>query len=86
MSNSHEKKSVTNMLIGLACTSIGIMTIVYASFSQKNQHDWLFWAIIPIITINTGLLFISSAVIHKVKADLIRRQKQKNSKSDKLEE
>jgi hypothetical protein len=26
---------------------------------------------------NTGFLFIGSAVVHKVKADLIRRQKQK---------
>jgi heme/copper-type cytochrome/quinol oxidase subunit 3 len=68
------------MLIGLAFTSLGIVTIVYASFTQKNNQDWVFWAIIPLVAINTGILFISSAIIHKVKADLIRKQKQKNTR------
>jgi len=46
--------------------------------------DWIFWALISAVTINAGLLFLGSALIHKVKADLIRRQKQKNDmrKSD----
>jgi uncharacterized membrane protein HdeD (DUF308 family) len=82
MSNSHEKKFVINMLIGLILTTAGIASIIYACFTKKNQQDWLFWAVIPVILINTGLLFIGSSVIHKVKADLIRRQKQKSSRAD----
>jgi hypothetical protein len=72
------------MLAGLLFTTAGIASIVYSSFTKDNRHDWIFWAIIPVITINTGLLFMGSAVVHKVKADLIRRQKQKN-RSDKAE-
>jgi uncharacterized membrane protein HdeD (DUF308 family) len=82
MSNSHEKKFVINMLIGLTFTTAGIFSIIYACFNRVNQDDWIFWAVIPVILINTGLLFIGSSVIHKVKADLIRRQKQKSSRPD----
>ena len=82
MSNTHEKKFVINMLIGMIFTTAGISSIIYACFTKENQHDWIFWAVIPVILINTGLLFIGSSVIHKVKADLIRRQKQKSSRAD----
>jgi uncharacterized membrane protein HdeD (DUF308 family) len=82
MNNTHEKKFVINMLIGLIFTTAGISSIIYACFTKENQKDWIFWAVIPVILINTGLLFIGSSVIHKVKADLIRRQKQKSSRAD----
>jgi hypothetical protein len=82
MSNTHEKKFVINMLIGMIFTTAGISCIIYACFNKENQHDWIFWSVIPVILINTGLLFIGSSVIHKVKADLIRRQKQKSSRAD----
>jgi uncharacterized membrane protein HdeD (DUF308 family) len=82
MSNKHERKFVINMLIGLFFTTAGIASIIYACFTKENHNDWIFWATIPVITINTGLLFIGSSIIHKVKADLIRRQKQKSSRSD----
>ena len=72
------------MFIGLLFTTAGIGSIIYATFTKNNQHDWIFWAIIPVITINTGLLFMGSSLVHKVKADLIRRQKQK-SRSDRTE-
>ena len=85
MSNKHEKKFVINMLIGLIFTTAGISSIIYAVFTKENQHDWIFWAMIPVITINVGLLFMGSSIIHKVKADLIRRQKQKTGRSEKLE-
>jgi len=77
MSNKHEKKFIINMFFGLLFTTAGISSIIYACFTKENEHDWIFWAIVPVITINTGLLFMGSSIIHKVKADLIRRQKQK---------
>lgn len=67
------------MFIGLVFTTAGIASIIYSTFTKNSvQHDWIFWAIIPIITINTGLLFMGSSIVHKVKADLIRRQKSKS--------
>ena len=82
MTNKHEKKFIINMLIGFALTTCGISSIIFASFTDEHKMDWIFWAAISAVAINAGLLFLGSSLIHKVKADLIRRQKQK-SKSDK---
>jgi len=84
MNNKHLRKFILNILIGLLFTTGGIFSIVYASFTKTNHEDWIFWAVIASIAINAGLLFIGSGVVHKVKADLIRRQKQKASRSDKM--
>lgn len=81
MTNKHEKKFVINMLIGFILTTGGISAIIYSSFTDEHKLDWMFWAGISAVAINAGLLFLGSALIHKVKADLIRRQKQK-SKAD----
>lgn len=70
------------MLIGFALTTGGISSVIYASFTDEHKNDWIFWAAISAVAINAGLLFLGSALIHKVKADLIRRQKQK-SKTEK---
>ncbi len=84
MSNKHETKFLRNMLIGFFLTTCGIAAIIYSAFTDEHKMDWIFWALISAVTINAGLLFLGSALIHKVKADLIRRQKQKNDmrKSD----
>lgn len=82
MTNKHEKKFIINMLIGFILTTSGISAIIYSAFTDEHKMDWIFWAAISAVAINAGLLFLGSSLIHKVKADLIRRQKQK-TKSDK---
>jgi uncharacterized membrane protein YfcA len=82
MTNKHEKKFIINMLIGFILTTSGISAIIYSAFTDEHEMDWIFWAAISAVAINAGLLFLGSALIHKVKADLIRRQKQK-TKTDK---
>lgn len=82
MSNKHEKKFLINMMIGFILTTSGISSIIYSAFTDEHKMDWIFWAAISAVAINAGLLFLGSALIHKVKADLIRRQRQK-TKTDK---
>jgi len=77
MSNKHEKKFIINMLIGFLLTTTGISSIIYSTYIDEHKIDWFLWAAIPVVTINAGLIFLGSAFIHKVKADLIRRQRQK---------
>lgn len=77
MNKKHEKKYTTYMLIGFLLTTIGISIIIYIALTDDPKFDWIFWAIISAFVINTGLLFLGSALVHKVKADLSRRQKQK---------
>ncbi|RYG30067.1 MAG: hypothetical protein EOO01_37280 [Chitinophagaceae bacterium] len=77
MGKKHEKKYLINVLIGFLLLTIGIFSIIYLIFSPSRRFDWFFWAILTAIVINVGLLFLGSAVVHKVKSDLIRRQKRK---------
>jgi predicted membrane channel-forming protein YqfA (hemolysin III family) len=83
MSTKRERKFIINMLVGLLLTTTGICSILYACLTIRNEKDWISWAIISVVTINAGLLFLGSSIVHKVKADLIRRQRQR-SKADHL--
>lgn len=82
MNNKHEKRFLLNTLIGLLFTTASSFAVIYICFNKQHQQDWVFWAVVTAIGFNAGFLFIGSGAVHKVKADLIRRQKQK-TKSDK---
>jgi len=77
MNKKHEKKYTMNLVIGLILTTIGISTVIYVALEDQPRFDWVFWAIVASMVINGGLFFLGSAMIHKVKADLIRKQRQK---------
>lgn len=79
MSNTHQEKFVTKMLVGFAFISTAIFVILYAAFerSRAREEDWYFWGIVASILLNTGLYFLVTAFVHKVKSDFIRRQKQR---------
>ena len=76
--NKHREKYVTQLLAGLALVSGGILVIFYVSFLKNKTQEWYVWAAVSLILINTGLYLLGNAFVHKVKADLIRRQKQKD--------
>ena len=78
MSINRQRRFIINLLLGLIFTSTGICSILYACFTIQEEKDWIIWAIISVITLNAGLLFLGSSVINKVKADLIRRQRQRS--------
>jgi uncharacterized membrane protein HdeD (DUF308 family) len=75
MSNTHQEKYITKLLFGFAFTTAGILLILYAAFERTREEDWYFWGIVASILINAGLYFLLSAFVHKVKSDLIKRQK-----------
>ena len=75
MSNNHQEKFITKMLIGFALITAGILLIVFIAFDRLKTEDWYFWGIVASIVINTGLYLLVSAFVHKVKSDLIKRQK-----------
>jgi hypothetical protein len=80
MTNRHKQKYILRLLVGLGLVSCGILVIIYTTFldSKQRQDEWFIWAAAAILLINSGLVFLGSAVVHKVKADLIRKQKQKD--------
>jgi uncharacterized membrane protein HdeD (DUF308 family) len=78
MTNRHRQKFISRMLIGFGFITMGILAIFYTSFIRSKPEEWYLWAFASIVLINGGLLFLGNAVIHKVKSDLIRKQRQKD--------
>ena len=77
MSNNHQEKFISKMLFGFASVTAAVFLILYAAFERTQQDDWYFWGIVGSVLINLGLYFLVSAFVHKVKADFIKRQKQR---------
>jgi hypothetical protein len=82
MSNTHREKYITKLLLGIGITSAGIFLIFFACFTRSQKDDWYFWGLIAAITVNTGLVVTGSAFVHKMKSDLMRRQKQKEQQKE----
>jgi uncharacterized membrane protein HdeD (DUF308 family) len=75
MSNNHQEKYITKLLFGFTFITAGILFILYAAFERTRQEDWYFWGIVASVLINAGLYFLLTAFVHKVKSDLIKKQK-----------
>ena len=80
MPNKHQSKILPNFLFGILLVSAGILLIVTDIKSQLPQvrKDLISAAII--VLINVGLYFWGSAFVHKVKSDLIRKQRSREHK------
>ena len=76
-SNNHREKYTTKLLLGFVSVTAGVFAIMYACFVKAHINDWYFWAIIASVLICLGLYLLMSAVVHRIKADLIRRQRMK---------
>jgi len=86
MNNKHKKKFIIYMQIGFIFITIGIAAILYFAYTDGHKLDWILWATISVLAFNAGLLCLGNAIIHKVKSDLIRRQKQKTKTDNEAEE
>jgi uncharacterized membrane protein HdeD (DUF308 family) len=80
MANKHYQKWVLQMPFGFLLTAGGILIIMYAA-NKRATDEWLIWGIISITVINSGLALLGNAYVHKVKSDLIRKQKTKDKTS-----
>ncbi|MBL7739354.1 MAG: hypothetical protein JNK14_09045 [Chitinophagaceae bacterium] len=78
MTNRHRQKYISRLLIGLGFVTAGLLVIFYMSLLRPTQEEWYLWAFGVVVLINGGLLCLGSAVVHKVKSDLIRKQKHKD--------
>ena len=74
MSN-HEEKYISTLLGGFGAIIAGIMAILYACFERTKYDDWYAWGVFASVLFCGGVYFLLNAFVHKVKADLIRRQK-----------
>jgi uncharacterized membrane protein HdeD (DUF308 family) len=72
---SHEDKFISKLLIGFGAIIGGIMAILYACFERTKQDDWYFWGVVSSLLICFGIYSVLGAFVHKVKSDLIRKQR-----------
>ncbi|MCC7401728.1 MAG: hypothetical protein IT214_09605 [Chitinophagaceae bacterium] len=77
MRSKHYDKYITNLLEGIIFVAAGIFLIYYSVIAGVEKQNWYLWAAGIAVVINTGLYLLGSAFVHKVKADLIKRQKQR---------
>lgn len=72
---SHEDKYISKLLFGFGAIIAGVMSIMYACFERTRQDDWYFWGIVASLLFCAGVYLMCSAFTHKIKSDLIRKQK-----------
>ena len=80
MYNKHYRKWVIQMPIGFLLTGAGILLIMYTA-NKHAQEEWLLWGIVSLTIINSGLALLGNAYTHKVKSDLMRKQRMKEKSS-----
>ena len=86
MNNRHYEKYFLRLIGGIILITAGIFTIAFILTSHVEKEDWYFWAIGIAVIMNFGLVSLGNAFVHKVKSDLIRKQKSKeNHKSLSIE-
>ena len=77
MPAAHQEKFITKLIVGIPLITAGIFVILYASFEKGQKTDWYFWGILAAITTNAGIVLVGSAFVHKIKSDLIKKQKKR---------
>jgi len=81
MSNTHQDKYLTKLLIGIALITTSIVVLFYTIYERsekvQKEEDWYLWALAFAVLLIAGVISICQAFVHKIKSDLIRRQKQR---------
>jgi len=84
MPNKHYQKWLLQMPAGFFLVGAGILVIMYSA-NKRASDEWLIWGLISITIFNTGLGLLGNAYVHKVKSDLIRRQRTRPHPSSETE-
>jgi hypothetical protein len=76
MANKHYQRWLLQMPAGFLLVAAGVLVIMYAANKQASD-EWLVWGLIAVAILNSGLGILGNAYVHKVKSDLIRKQRTK---------
>ena len=75
MSTNHLDKYATKLILGIILVTAGVFLAMYIAVNSLMQNEWYLWALLVALFMNAGLIFLCKAFVHKMKADLIRKQK-----------
>ncbi len=82
---SHEDKYITKLLLGFGSIIAAVMIIFYACFERVKYDDWYFWGLAASALFCLGSYLMLQAFVHKLKADMTRRQKMRQEYKSKTE-
>jgi divalent metal cation (Fe/Co/Zn/Cd) transporter len=77
MSNHHYENWIFKTVIGLSLVAGGIFFLYYSLTQLKAKENWIFYGGVSAVAITLGVFFLSMSAIHKVKSDMIKKQKMK---------
>lgn len=83
MSHYHGEKYIAKLLVGFSLIIVNVMLTFYMIFERPDITDWYFWAAISAILLCLALYLISSAFVHKIKSDFLKRQRSRSLSDDK---
>lgn len=72
------------MPCGFILSTAGIMIIMYAA-NKRSPDEWLVWGIAASAILTVSLLILGNAYVHKVKSDLIKKQRARATQSEEEE-
>jgi hypothetical protein len=84
--NKHGNKVLPNIIMGIFLISVGTILIVYDVKSQLPESNKYLIGAGIVIMINAGLYFWGLAFVHKIKSDLIKRQRSSSRERESVQE
>lgn len=81
MPDRHKRRILPNLVAGIILITAGILILLYLPESELPGSDRKMLIIAIIVAINGGLYFWGNAIVHKIKSDLIRKQRHRDYKS-----
>ena len=75
MSTGHGEKYITKLLVGFGFITVAVFLFYFVCFNRPMKDVLYFWGIATAVLFNLGLFMLVSAAVHKMKNDMIRRQK-----------
>ncbi|MCX8020035.1 MAG: hypothetical protein N2747_06030 [Chitinophagaceae bacterium] len=82
----HEDKYITKLLFGFFLILSAVMLLLYVCFERAEKDEWYGWGMAISTLFCIGLFLIGSAFNHKMKSDLIRKQRMRMMQSKKTAE
>lgn len=76
---SHEDKFLTKLLFGFAAVIASIFVIIYSCFERVKYDDWYGWGLAASALMCLGLYLLQSAFVHRIKADFMKRKKEREA-------
>ncbi|MBM3415000.1 MAG: hypothetical protein FJY20_00865 [Bacteroidetes bacterium] len=75
----HEDKYISKLLFGFGAIIAAVMLLFFVGVERmQDNDDWYWWGMADAALFCTGIYFIASACIHKMKSDIVRKQKMRN--------